>query len=73
MGLFIYDDYFTDLQRYIIDSVVTMIFIIELIYNFINQPTPRYLFWKAVDTHVDIITILSPFIAYLVEVNVSGA
>ena len=64
MGLFMYEEYFNECQNLIIDIIVTTIFIMEFIYNFIIHPAPKSSYFKMFETYIDLLTILSPIVSH---------
>lgn len=64
MGLFMYEEYFNECQNFFIDVVVTSIFVMEFIYNFMMHPIPKISYFRMLETYIDLITIMSPILSH---------
>ena len=69
MFIFIYDEYFNEATRRIFDVIFCSIFLVEFFYNVYIHPSPRLVMLKTIDTYIDIITMVTPFITYMIKKN----
>jgi len=57
----------------VIEAIVTVIFTLELIYNFANAPKPRLTFLFKQDTLIDIVTIAPPILEWFIGKSSIGS
>ena len=64
MILFTFEEYLRKNQVFALDVFVTIIFVMEFFYIIVTQPSPRIQLAKNFDTYVDLVTMITPFMAH---------
>jgi hypothetical protein len=69
ISIFMFEEFIPKASTiFIMDIIITSLYIVELIYCFYIHMKPRRNFWVRFDTFVDLITIIVPLIAIIYQI-----